>query len=330
MQSDAASESGSISVLSNNNSVSSSSKSNKTSSKASGNTPAKPSASASSKAESNNLVFNDTVLEEAFRYALKKPTGVITKQDCINAKITDIDIYCENTDYTAVELKNAYGHLLCSIKPMDGQKFFKGTIKNYSVLSQIPDLTGFSYYCENDDKSVKNYTFDIKSIEAIKTLTCISLGTYSENCNYNLTNTELLTKFPKLNRLFIIGCKGVNFDAVGKLTYLTKLQLTRTGISDLTCLKNLTNLEELDLDNYVCDGVFYRINKIKDITPLRNMKKLKGLSISYNYVEDISVVKELPALTDFNCRANKITDFSPLDGRNITVYKDDNPAADLK
>ena len=69
---------------------------------------------------------------------------------------------------------------------------------------------------------------------------------------------------------------------------------------------HLTNLEEL----------YFGYNKIKDISPLQDMKKLYYLSMGYNNVEDLSVLNALPALSKLSICNNPIKTQSVVMGLN--------------
>lgn len=75
------------------------------------------------------------------------------------------------------------------------------------------------------------------------------------------------------------------------------------SLEGLTCL---VNLEELSLDG----------NKFTDLTPLLNLKKLYSLSLNQNNLktENVSILKELPDLTELYLVGNEID--------NLSVFRD--------
>lgn len=84
---------------------------------------------------------------------------------------------------------------------------------------------------------------------------------------------------------------------LSKLTKLKKLTLVKAGIRDISFLKDLVNLEELDLH---ADFLSFRPdlvaeNKITDASALSGLKKLKKLNLNNNLVADLS---PLAGLTD--------------------------------
>jgi hypothetical protein len=76
------------------------------------------------------------------------------------------------------------------------------------------------------------------------------------------------------------------------------------GISDISALKDLTNLTTLYLGG----------NAISDISVLKNLTNLTHLSLSYNEISDISVLQYLPNLTlgPFDLDGNPVTSSESL------------------
>lgn len=98
------------------------------------------------------------------------------------------------------------------------------------------------------------------------------------------------------------------------LQYASKLSIlsvasfgTNNGISDLSPLANLTQLQQLDLNH----------NNITDISPLAKLTDLHELHLSSNKISDISVLSGLHNLTDLEVGYNSITDLTPLSGLHL-------------
>ena len=84
---------------------------------------------------------------------------------------------------------------------------------------------------------------------------------------------------------------------------LTDLHLVNTNsISDVSPLKDLVNLESLDL----------RYNSISDVSPLKDLVNLKWLKLNGNSISDVSPLKDLVNLTELQLGNNNISDVSPL------------------
>ncbi|MFT8337730.1 leucine-rich repeat domain-containing protein, partial [Schleiferilactobacillus harbinensis] len=82
---------------------------------------------------------------------------------------------------------------------------------------------------------------------------------------------------------------------------------TNNGISDLSPLANLTQLQQLDLDD----------NNITDVSPLAKLTSLQELHLNSNKISDISVLSGLHNLTNLEVGYNSITDLTPLSGLHL-------------
>jgi predicted HNH restriction endonuclease len=99
--------------------------------------------------------------------------------------------------------------------------------------------------------------------------------------------------------------------------------LNKNNITDISVLKNLSNLIKLDL----------RKNKIADISALKNLSKLVKLDLGKNQITDISALKNLPNLTKLRLdkihlqRNNNISNFLKGLSLNLEIKNDgyDNP-----
>ena len=91
-----------------------------------------------------------------------------------------------------------------------------------------------------------------------------------------------------------------------KCKNLALIKLTKNKISDLKPLKDLANLQSLDLAQ----------NEIKDISPLAGCKALQYIELSGNKIEKIDALKDLTAMNSLYLGNNEIKDIAPLAGLN--------------
>jgi internalin A len=91
-----------------------------------------------------------------------------------------------------------------------------------------------------------------------------------------------------------------------KCKNLALIKLTKNKISDLKPLKDLANLQSLDLAQ----------NEIKDIGPLAGCKALQRIEISGNKIEKIDALKDLTAMNSLYMDNNEIKEIGPLAGLN--------------
>ncbi len=95
-------------------------------------------------------------------------------------------------------------------------------------------------------------------------------------------------------------------EGIKRLKKLTKLYVggfpNRWEIKDISILKDLTNLQSLDL----------RSNNISDISILKDLTNLQSLDLRSNNISDISILKDLTNLQSLYLSSNNISDISPL------------------
>lgn len=97
-----------------------------------------------------------------------------------------------------------------------------------------------------------------------------------------------------------------------------------TGIKTLVDLKQLTNLEYLDLSSTQITSIsdlsslknlrvlYLQRNSITDISALKGLTKLEVLSINGNKISNITALSALTQLTELYIRDNRITNYSPI------------------
>ena len=159
---------------------------------------------------------------------------------------------------------------------------------------------------------------DISDLSEFKNLIKLSL-----NDNY-LNNLTPLVELTKLEELYAwndpfksdeekaaekgkIHLSDMSF--LKNLTKLHEIDFTYTGITDIEWVKWLPNIEIMRV---YC-------NKIPDISPISVLKKLKQVFFFDCGLSDISVFKELPDITGVAINMNKISDLTPLiNCKNIT------------
>ncbi len=113
----------------------------------------------------------------------------------------------------------------------------------------------------------------------------------------------------------------VDISALAGLTKLTTLQIRSINISDISALGNMKDLERLLLTG---------TNRLNDLSPLANCKKLLTIDMPGNAITDISVLAGLTELQEVLLNDNYISDVTPLAGlTHLTMlYLGDNPIKD--
>jgi len=124
----------------------------------------------------------------------------------------------------------------------------------------------------------------------------------------------------------------VSLEGIQYLTNLVDLRFPNNQVSDLSPLRNLTNLEILYLGD-VCSGCALASggNLVSDLAPLQNLTNLEYLSFSDNQVTSLTPLQNLTNLQVLDFDNNQVTSLTPL--QNLTnLYSldfDNNQASDL-
>ena len=158
----------------------------------------------------------------------------------------------------------------------------------------------------------------LKGIEQLRKLVSLDLA---DNRVKDLSPLAELGSLRELNLKDnqIMDPGDVNFTAITDLP-LRKLSLrhnvlrteggTQFRLSDISMLKDLASLEELEL----------RDNHIADITPLGSLEALRILDLRENHLEDISALSRIETLEELNLRENQLTCLEALTGLTGLTY----------
>ncbi len=139
---------------------------------------------------------------------------------------------------------------------------------------------------------------------------------------------------PSVEEIMNIRClqiedadQAADFQDLTMLSNLRELYILRSGLTDISFVKKLPELEEIsfygnEIQNIsplaVCKNLkvlSLGFNKIEDITPLAELTGLKELGLQGNQIKDIEALRFLPELEGVNLNGNQITDLSPLSGK---------------
>ncbi len=117
----------------------------------------------------------------------------------------------------------------------------------------------------------------------------------------------------RINAIFISYIRNMDyiplFFKYHDVNSIKYLQLKYCELKDISFLKELKNLTQLDLSS----------NQISDISFIKDLKKLRSLSLSSNQISDISFIKDLKNLWGLNLRSNQINNISPLKNLKRTI-----------
>ena len=179
--------------------------------------------------------------------------------------------------------------------------------------SQIKSLAGLEHavYLGNLDLGDNDGNFatdnDVSDLTPLKNLTKLLWLNLGRNPVSDLTPLKNLTKLLWLDLYFSNNVNDITvLRSMPKLKILT-LGGTTISDSDLTHLKNLTELEHLSLN----------ATNISDITPLLNLAKLKYLDLSDNNISDITPLLNLTNLETLRLEGNPVKN----PGRLLTLVR---------
>ncbi len=189
-----------------------------------------------------------------------------------------------------------------------------------------------SVHSDNDNIVFKNQDFKYAVLNSLKSsgiiknsiATEVTYGQAKQVKSLDLTtyNSDTSTDFSGIENF--INLESLKFDggafsddslkSIGKLTKLTKLNIsgsTISGITSLDSLKSLTNLQELTIDIYLSTPT-----SVSDLSPLKDLTKLTKLHIATKSVTSLDPIKSLTKLKELYLQAGRgkgaISDISQL------------------
>lgn len=242
--------------------------------------------------------------------------------------------------------KKAIGAFVAAVTLLSGFAF--ASLPPVAFASSSSGNTNESgTHSDSDNIVFKNQDFkqavlnSLKSSGIIKNsiATEVTYGQAKQVKSLDLTtyNSDTSTDFSGIENF--INLESLKFDggafsddslkSIGKLTKLTKLNIsgsTISGITSLDSLKSLTNLQELTIDIYLGTTT-----SVSDFSPLKNLTKLTKLRIATKSVTSLDPIKSLTKLQELylqdgngRCKISdisKLTNFKDLEDLNIGVTK---------
>lgn len=137
---------------------------------------------------------------------------------------------------------------------------------------------------------------DLKKLPNLKGL--ILKGNFEAEAGFDLTRETV----PKLIELYVSNVKLDNIEFLEQMPQLTTLYIVSCGIKDISPIQSQKELWDVS---------FYG-NVIDNLWPLRDCKKIRVLSLSYNDIGDISALASLTELEEVGLEANRISNIEAL------------------
>ncbi|GHG03170.1 leucine-rich repeat domain-containing protein [Thalassotalea marina] len=192
---------------------------------------------------------------------------------------------------------------LAQLKQLTNLHLFTTNLVDTSPLMQLTQLEKLhvgGYTTSNGwyDAKLENVSF----LEHLVLLKELSIGLSQ------VSNVDSIAQLNLLESFNYDRNKGLDLTPLAGLTQLRTLKLwpSENGISDLTALANLNNLELL----FIQDGLL-EINTFQDISALSNKAKLTSLVLD-GEVEDLTPINGLINLELLHLSHNQIIDVDPI------------------
>lgn len=160
---------------------------------------------------------------------------------------------------------------------------------------------------------------------------------------FHLSSWDFLQHLPSLTKLSVADANFSDLTVIGLLAQkqlegfnrlpssttvidrarfplLSNLRVVNCGVEDLTPLKGLEYLTELDGSH----------NPISDLLPLQHLTQLLYLTIRYGQINSLEPLRDLQHLMGLNVRHNGVKDLSPVERLNLRdLYVAHNPIESL-
>ncbi len=161
----------------------------------------------------------------------------------------------------------------------------------------IRDLTGLQLAMNLQQLVLEDESLiaDFSPLEKLPQLTSLSLN---GSAVWNVAPLANLTQLKALS----LRETAIDLSFLASLTQLDTLDLSSTGVSDVSPLASLTQLETLDLSS----------TGVSDVSPLASLTQLQTLNLGSTGVSDVSPLASLTQLETLDLSSTGVSDVSPL------------------
>jgi Leucine-rich repeat (LRR) protein len=178
--------------------------------------------------------------------------------------------------------------------------------KEYHILFDIVSFDNFQYkqktqYSLDEDNNVIGLKISKITLGSLTSIAKLSNLKKLILTDCNLNDVSDLKDLTNLTYLNLANNEIEDISALKKLNKLTTLILISNNINDISVLGNLDNITALDL----------YFNRVSDISVLKNLKNIKELYLGGNLIDDVSALKELK-LSWLTLEFNNVNDISSL------------------
>ncbi|CAL6075836.1 leucine-rich_repeat domain-containing protein [Hexamita inflata] len=178
---------------------------------------------------------------------------------------------------------------------------FNSKLQNIEFVNDFDIETLTIYNCENvipkiNNPRIKNIEFDNCKIKCLNDIQLPNLEVLKleDNC-YNVKNIlQSLRQFKKLKELLLRCYRDIDLKLIVDIQ-LTKLELSRSNLTNIELLTRLTQLTNLSLEN----------NQGIDISPLSQMIQLTNLKLNRCDLKNVDCLKPLVNLIELDLSKNE-------------------------
>lgn len=267
-----------------------------------------------------------------------------THLDLSNKGITDISVLSKCTNLTSINLSgNAISDIsplmdiqylttldisnnyITDIRPLMGLSSLKSLNASNNSISNISSLGANSALNELrlDNNPITNFS-GLRKLKNLMTLSLVNTGLQPSDISYftllsKLINldisdnpaitgeafAQLQSTIPKTEIAHSELVYTFTFNGTNINSDQTSLDLPNQGISDLSGLRQFTNLEYINLSDNIISDLYYF-----SVAPFKN--SLRTLNLANNNIMDLSALSELYNLEILNLSNNNIYSVTPL------------------
>lgn len=246
----------------------------------------------------------------------------LTKLDISGNEISDLSPLM---NLPKLEWLDVSGNQLADLRPLmgiDALKFLNAAENSISSTIPLSMMNGLTELYL-DDNPIRDFS-GLRKVKSLQSLGLSNTGLTDEDLNY-LGSLTLLTKLDIEDNTALTGeavdqlkarlatCNishsdlayNIEVDGYPVRSDATELDLSGTGIADITALSKLTKLEKLDLSRN-------NINNIYIFEMTNSRFTIKELNLSGNLIEDITPLATLQSVEVLDLSNNKISSELPL------------------
>lgn len=247
------------------------------------------------------VTFKDKTLEQAIRANINKEQGNILLSDVqkitkleINYQLDGYDVIRDLsgieklTNLTVLNLGNASdAQKVTSIEPLRNLKNLTELYLDYNQVSSLEPISGLKKLRVLNIGG--NNVYNIEPLRNLTNLEKLYIGIEYANGGNNVSNLSPLRGLVNLKELSLYGNNGITgIDALKGMTKLTYLNLRGPRIRSISALAGMKNLRYLN--------VGANNSRISDISVLKNLTEIRELDISYNKITTVEPLRYLNKL----------------------------------